>query len=204
MQSLPFEREYTVGEPSATISNKELNVMYENYSNKFSVSVPGVSKQDVNVTCEGASISKNGAGEWIVKPTSRGKVKLNVYAKIDGSSKLMGSEQYTVKPKPKPEGYFDNNGSQICSGKVSLAAITNRNNKIVASYGPDVLIQLHATVTSFQVKLPNGQAINVTGNQLNAAAIGAIKKLRSGNVVVIQNIKSTGGNLKNAIVLELI
>ena len=201
MESMPFEREYTVGEPTATISNKELNVMYVNYSNKFSVSVPGVSKQDVNVTCEGASISKSGNGDWIVKPTSLGKVKLNVFAKIDGVSKLMGSEQYTVKPKPEPSGYFDNGGKQIRDAKISLAALTNKNNKVVASYGSDCLIQLHATVTSFEVKVGR-QTIKVSGNTLNDRAIAAIKKMKAGDDVIIRNIKSTAGRV-SSINLEL-
>ena len=41
MQFLPFESDYTVGEPTATISNTDLNIMYRGYDNPFSISVPG-------------------------------------------------------------------------------------------------------------------------------------------------------------------
>ena len=50
---LPFEGKYTVGEPTATISNTDLNIMYRGYNNPFSISVPGVASEKLQVRCQG-------------------------------------------------------------------------------------------------------------------------------------------------------
>ena len=65
MQYIDFERSYTVGEPSATVSNMDLNIMYRGYDNPFSISVPGVSSHSLVVKCNQADITtKNGF--WII------------------------------------------------------------------------------------------------------------------------------------------
>ena len=51
MQYLLDESEYTVTEPSATISNTDLNIVYRVYNNPFSVSVPGVGNDLVQLKC---------------------------------------------------------------------------------------------------------------------------------------------------------
>ena len=47
VRSYPFESEYIVSEPSATISNIDLNVVYRGIDNNFSISVPGVANENV-------------------------------------------------------------------------------------------------------------------------------------------------------------
>ena len=197
MQSLPFTREYTVGEPTASVSNKELNVMFKDWNNKFSVSVPGVSMHDVTVSCSGASVSRSGS-DWVIKPSGSGNVKVSVYAKIDGSSKLMGSYDYRVVPLSSPAARFEASRD----GRVSLSALTNPSNKFTASSSS--VEPVHWSITSFQVRLPNGKEISVKGNSLNSEAINAIRGLKKGSSITIFNIKASGAGTRTLYPISLV
>ena len=190
---LPFEGRYTVGEPTATISNTDLNVMYRGYNNPFSISVPGVPADKVQVRCPGASISKQG-GNWIIKPAANSgdKLTIEVLADVDGRTAVMGSVVYRVKPIPTPDAYFEVNGKLLEGNKISYNAITNPNSKIVASYGVDGLIQAKFTITGFQVKLQTGATFSIKGDKLDNKALEAIRKLKQGNTVNILYIKAVG------------
>ena len=190
---LPFEGKYTVGEPTATISNTDLNIMYRGYNNPFSISVPGVSNEKLQVRCQGASIMKQN-GLWIIKPGNGGgdKMTIEVLAEVDGKVSVMGSQVYRVKRLPKPDAYFEINGQLSEDTKIARAALINPANKIVASYGADGLIQAKFTITGFQVKLPTGASFNVKGDKLDAKSLEAIKKLKQGNMVNLQYIKAVG------------
>ena len=197
IQSLPFTREYTVGEPTASVSNKELNVMFKDWNNKFSVSVPGVSTHDVTVSCSGASVSRSGS-DWVIKPSGSGNVKVSVYAKIDGSSKLMGSYDYRVVPLSSPAARFEASRD----GRVALSALTNPSNKFTASSSS--VEPVHWSITSFQVRLPNGKEISVKGNSLNSEAINAIRGLKKGSSITIFNIKASGAGTRTLYPISLV
>ena len=156
------------------------------HNNKFSVSVPGVSTHDVSVSCSGASVSRSGS-DWIIKPTGSGNVKVSVHAKIDGTSRLMGSYDYRVVPLSSPAARFEASRD----GRVSLSALVNPNNKFTASSSS--VEPVHWAITSFQVRLPNGKEYSVKGNSLSNEAIGAIRGLKKGSSITIFNIKASSG-----------
>ena len=193
MQYLPFEREYTVGEPSATISNTDLNIMYRGYDNPFSISVPGVSSNMLTVKCAQAAITKNN-GMWIIKPnaTAPDKLAIDVYATIDGRNTLMGSHSYRVKNLPRPDAYFEINGVPTEETKIPRSHLTNPKNKLIASYGADGLVQAKFEIVSFQVKLPTGASLLVKGDHFDNQTLAAIKKLKQGNMLNLQYIKAKG------------
>lgn len=190
---LPFEGKYIVGEPTATISNTDLNIMYRGYNNPFSISVPGIASDKLQVRCQGAAITKQG-GFWIIKPgaSSPDKMTIEVLADVDGKTSAMGSMVFRVKNLPKPNAYFENNGQLSEEMKIQRSALINPKNRIVASYGADGLIQAKFTIKGFQVKLPTGASYNIAGDKLDAKSIDAIKKLKQGNVVNIMYIKAIG------------
>ncbi len=193
MQYLPFEREYTVGEPSATISNMDLNIMYRGYDNPFSISVPGVSSHKVRVKCAGASVVQKD-DLWIIKPgaSSPDKMVIEVYAALNGKEALMGSCVYRVKNLPRPDAYFEVNGVPTEDTRIPRQQLINPSNRIIASYGADGLVQAKFQIVSFQVKMPTGAAISVKGDKFDKKALEAIKKLKQGNMVNIQYIKAKG------------
>ena len=193
MQYLPFEREYTVGEPTATISNTDLNIMYRGYDNPFSISVPGVSAHLLQVKCAQASIKQEG-NMWVIRPNadSPDQLEIEVYANIGGTPTIMGSQLYRVKNLPRPDAYFEINGVPTEDTRVPRAQLINPKNRIVASYGADGLGQAKFEITGFQVKLPTGASIQVKGDRFDNKALDAIKKLKQGNTVNLMYIKAKG------------
>ena len=97
--------QYTVGKPSATMSNVDLNVVYRGIDNRFRISVPGVPESSVRVSASGASISRSG-DFYIVRPQQDEDITINVSAEINGKIAPMGSEKYRVKYLPDPTAYF--------------------------------------------------------------------------------------------------
>ena len=194
IQRLPFEREYTVGEPTATISNTDLNIMYRGYDNPFSISVPGVSSHALQVKCASAAVKPQGNGLWVIVPTEKApdKLAIEVYADMGGTPLLMGSHVYRVKNLPKPNAYFEIDGVPTEETRLPRAKLIDPKNKIVASYGADGLVQAKFDIVSFQVKLPTGASMAVKGDRFDARTLAAIKKLQQGSSLNIMYIKAKG------------
>lgn len=203
-----FTGQYTVGAPSATISNTDLNIMYRGYDNPFSISVPGTSSDKVKVTCAGANVTKSN-GMWIIKPTGdANKAVIEVFAEVDGRSVSMGKQEYRVKALPRPDAYFANGENYFDGTKgIPRSVLINPGSRIVADYGPDGLIKAKFTISGFAVKLPSGQEIQCKGDKMDAKALAAIQKLKAGNMVTLRYIKAKGPDGKEvtlrALPLEL-
>ena len=196
MQYLPFEDSFIVTEPVATISNTELNIIYRQHPNPFSISVPGISSDLLDVKCTRATVTRQADGSWIINPSkdTPEKLTIEVYANMNGTMLPMGTQEYRVRDLPKPTAYFDVDGTLVNEGKISFVKLRNPKNKFVASYGADGLVQAKFEIVSFQVKLPSGTSIPVQGNQFNKRALDAIGKLQLGSSIIIMSIKARGEN----------
>ena len=199
MENLPFESDYIVGEPAVTISNNDLNIMYRGYENQFSISVPGVSNERVRVQVDGgATVTKGNQGIWIIKPGDGVKtVNISVLAEMDGKMQLMGSRPYRVKGLPKPAAYFRVGEKEYQDGNIAQAALLNTGGTVVASYGPDGLLDLPWKITSFRVNI-NGTITEAKGNKFTADQLGRLKKLKKGNIVVLTDIRAVGPDGKES------
>ncbi len=191
MENLPFESEYTVGEPSVTISNNDLNIMYRGYENQFSISVPGVSNEKVRVEVSGATATRDGA-VWIIKPGETAKtVTISVLAEMEGKMQSMGTRDYRVKALPKPGAYFKSGETEYQDGFISRNAMLNAGATVIASYGPDGLLDLPYRVTSFRLNI-NGTLTEAKGNKFSADQRTRLGKLKKGATVVITDIRAQG------------
>jgi gliding motility-associated protein GldM len=197
MQNLQFQSEYSVSEPAVTISNNDLNIMYRGYENKFSISVPGVSNDKIKVSATGASLTQRG-GDWIIKPNETTKsVTINVTAELDGKMQPMGSREYRVKALPKPGAYFKSGETEYATdSKISRGALLNTASTIVASYGPDGLLDLPFQITSFKLNV-NGMFMESRGNKFTKEQLDRLGKLKVGAMVVINDIRAKGPDGKD-------
>ena len=191
MEQLPFSSEYSVGEPAVTISNTDLNIMYRGYENKFAISVPGVSNDKVKVNVSGATVHQQG-GLWIIKPGDGAKnVSISVSAELDGRMQSMGTKEYRVKALPKPGAYFKSGETEYSDGNISRGALLNPNATVIASYGPDGLLDLPFRITSFKVNI-NGVLTEARGNRFTRDQLDRLGKLKMGNIVIITDIRAQG------------
>ena len=200
MQYLPFDTEYEVVAPTATISNTDLNIMYRGYDNPFSISVPGVNASLLQVTCAHAKVTDKGKGSWIISPLTSAPDNLNieVYAVENGNRRMMGSQTYRVKTLPEPAIYFEMDGKLVKPMKIPYAKLKNKKNKFIPSYGEDGLIKVDFEIVAFKVNLPSGRGISVKGNKFNDEALKAISGLREGSPLIMNEIeaKDANGNLR--------
>lgn len=192
--SNPYQ--YIVGEPSATISNEDLNVVYRGIDNRFSISVPGVAADNVSVKVNGGTATKTGLGKYIIRPTQDGEISISVYGKISGKELLMGKNDYRVKYLPDPKSYLQYTDAggvqrQIFEGNLTKRNLMSSGVSIVASYGQDELIKANFTVTSFTMQTVFGM-INSNGSKLSSRQISDIERLEGGDIITFKNIKAVG------------
>ncbi len=185
----PFEHEYQVAKPSSTISPTKMNVLYAGLPNPVSVSVPGISSRDIEVTMTNGRIERTADG-FLAYPVKAGeKTVITVRATVDKAIKEMGSMLFRVKIVPKPQASV--------AGK-SEGFITK--NEMVAEQGvfaeiPEFDFDMKFTVLSFTVSASQGGFVNevaTTGNKFSQQQRDVFSKLTKGNRVYIDNIVAKG------------
>jgi gliding motility-associated protein GldM len=191
----PFKSDYVVGEPSATLSNEDLNVVYRGIDNKFNISVPGIAAEHISVSVSGGTATKTANGKYIIRPTQDNNIQISVSANLDGRNVPMGGGQYRVKYLPDPKSYLQYKDAggvtrQVQDGNVQKRLLAS-GVAIVASYGQDELVQANFEVTSFTMVTIFGP-VNATGSQLSARQLGDIQKLEGGEQIFFRNIKAVG------------
>jgi gliding motility-associated protein GldM len=106
INSYPFEGEYQVGKPSATISPTKMNVMYVGIANPVKVSADGVASENLVVTMTNGGRIEKAGDDYLAYPSkldATGKNTLiTVSAKFGSETKPMGSMEFRVKEVPPP------------------------------------------------------------------------------------------------------
>lgn len=107
VRSYSFDESYTVVEPTATVSNTMMNVLYAGIENRLSISVPGVPNQQVQASVNNGSLRRSG-NDWIASPTQVGKeCVVSVTATIDGRSLNVARVPFRVRPLPEPRAFIE-------------------------------------------------------------------------------------------------
>lgn len=192
--SYPFTEEYTVGKPSATISNEDLNVVYLGIDNRFSVSVPGIAAENVHVKVDGGTAKKVSDGNFLVRATRDNEITIIVSALVEGREQEMGSSVFRVRYLPDPIAYLqytDAGGVPriIREGRISKRQL--QSARIVASYGEDALVEAKFDVTSF-LQLSIFGASTSNSGQLTSRHRTDIDQLEGGDIVTFKNIQAVG------------
>ena len=120
-----FKTSYMVAEPSATVAAMKMSVFYVGVDNPVSVSAPGVSITDIEISAPGLSFKKGKKpGEYNVfpsKPTN--KKGLDVVVKNKKSGAKLGVANFRVKRLPDPSANVLGKKEGLI-GKGMLKAIT--------------------------------------------------------------------------------
>ena len=196
-----FDGEYTVGAPSATIANEDMNVVYMGYSNRISISVPGVATEKLQISPSHGSLEKNG-NIYIYRPKSYEDAVINVMANIDGKTTSMGSGRFRVRTLPDPTAFLsfkDENGNAILySPNSSKHKLTRKNlveGEMVAEYA-DGLLKASFRIAEFTLGISDGRGgFNTStsnGSHFTDAQRKQLMGLKSGSTILIDKIKCTG------------
>ena len=182
---VPFESSYSViPEPSnAVVSADKMNVVYRGVDNPVSVSLPGVSDNNLKVSALNATLT-GGKGKFIVKPGKGKEVTINVSAKLSSGKTVNSKATFRTKNLPPASGSIRGQFGTISMPKLSLS-----NIEVAAAY-EDFVFDLKLTVKSFNLFVPGQLSVQVEGNKLSAAAKKVLNKAKRGDRISIFDIKA--------------
>ena len=180
-----FSSSYTViPEPNnAVISADAMNVVYRGVDNPVSVSLPGVSNNNLNVTATGGRISQSGSS-FIINPGAGTEMTVNVSATLSSGKKVNSPKTFRVKDIPAAMGSARGEFGIVRMPKTSVARV------VIGAGLPDFVFDLKLKVTSFKVKVPGLLAVLVNGTTFSAAAKKNIARARRGDVITIFDIEA--------------
>jgi gliding motility-associated protein GldM len=186
----PFSSEYQVAQSNIVVSPTKMNVFYYGIKNPVAVSVPGIPSSDIIPRIAGGASIKKARKGYVVTPTKRsGKVKVQVYAKIDGKQKLMGSMDFRIKTVPAPIAKVMGRAS----GTISKALLSNAPG--IYAELEDFLFDLKFTVTKFTLVSQNGiyvKEYTIKGSKFTREIKDVIKRAKRGSRITIENIEAKG------------
>jgi len=179
---------YTVGQASTAIALPEMNVLYIGYPNKVTVTAAGVGAEKINISATGGRIQKTGNGEFIVNVSSQSD-NFIITAVADG--KTLGSSTYRVRQMPEPTATV---GGQKSGAYVNAATLAAQGG--VGAYIENFPLNLKYSVTSFNAVGVDEDGNVMTkpcqGNTFTQDARNMVKKMKSGDILTIENIYCVG------------
>ena len=180
-----FESKYSViPEPSsAVVSADKMNVVYRDLNNPISVSLPGVSDNNIRVSAIGGKLTGNN-GKYMIKPGAAKTVTVNVSAQLSSGKKVSSKAIFRVKNIPPASGAVR---GQFGSVNIPRSGLSNLS--ITAGF-EDFVFDLKLTIKKFTIKVPGELSIVVQGNTLTAESKKLLNKAKRGDRVYIFDIEA--------------
>ncbi|WP_257658405.1 type IX secretion system motor protein PorM/GldM [Parapedobacter lycopersici] len=113
---------YQVARPSAVVSPDAMNVLYIGVDNPISVSAPGIPKESLAVSGQGATVAGS-AGKYVARVTQPGTARISVSARIGEQTQSLGTTEFRVKRIPAPQARVAGRSG----GTVAAAQIRGQN-----------------------------------------------------------------------------
>ena len=191
INSYPFQGEYQVGKPSATVSPTKMNVMYIGIANPIKVSVPGAASENLVVTINNGRIEKAG-DDYLAYPSkldATGKnTTISVSARSGSELRPMGSMDFRVKEVPPPLATIGGkNGGNL------------KKEELLAEDGlfadlKDFDFDLKFKVTQFDVNISGTyvKTYSSKDNKFTSEQKDQFGKLTQGSIIFIDNIMAKG------------
>ena len=196
----PFRQDYTVIEPSATVSADMMNMLYAGYDNPISISVPGISPAAVTATMTGGTLKQSAPGRYIAHPDKVGEdVVITVSANHSGTQQQMAQYTFRVRKLPEPSPFItvtDDQGNPelFRGGFLSKQKIIQAD--AVSAAVDDGLLNIPFRVQSFEMvffdNMGNAVPVAVEGTSISKQQKDIIKKLSRGKRFYISRMVATG------------
>jgi gliding motility-associated protein GldM len=199
-----FKQNYTVVDPTATVSASMMNVLYAGYSNPVSISVPGVpaNRISANISKGSGSIKSDGNNGYIVVPTKVGEeIVIGVTARNDaGKNQSMGEYTFRVRQLPDPTPFIeykdkDGNTQRYRGGKGFSKQALMSSDGIVAAID-DGLLNIGFKVLSFETvfydNMGNAKPMISDGTNFSSRQKDMMRDLSRGKRFYISHVKAVG------------
>ncbi len=144
-----FTQNYSVVDPTATVSADLMNVLYAGFNNPISISIPGVPSNKVTATMSGGTLQPVAPGKYIARPASVGNdVTINVSSLQTGSPKLVGEYSFHVRKLPDPTAYIVIGDDRFRGGGLAKSALMSAGG--IKAAIDDGLLDIEFKVLGFE------------------------------------------------------
>lgn len=199
-RQIPFEQNYTVIEPMATVAPLLMDVVYAGIDNELSISVPGVATQDVSVSASGGTVVRKG-NNWVARPTGNigTKFTVNVSARVGGVQRTMANKEFRIRRLPDPSAfiaYTDEKGTPKIFKQGGLSRSVILSTKGIQASIDDGILNIPFTVLRFQTVI-----VDAMGNMMPETSAGSnfserqleqMRRMDRGKMFFISGIRVKG------------
>ncbi len=196
----PFQSDYTVIEPTATVSATMMNVLYAGINNPISISVPGVVQNAVSATMTNGSLTRSG-DHWNAHPTRVGaECVITVTATLEGRSQTVSTSAFRVRKLPDPTAYIaykDSKGNEnhYKGSKPFAKSLLLAANGLDAAIDDD-LLNVHYSVVDFETivfdSMGNAMPEKSAGSRFSERQKTSFRRLSRGKRFYITRIRAKG------------
>lgn len=196
----PFQSDYTVIEPTATVSATMMNVLYAGINNPISISVPGVAQNAVSATMTNGSLTRSG-DHWNAHPTRVGaECVITVTATLEGCSQTVSTSTFRVRKLPDPTAYIaykDSKGNEnhYKGSKPFAKSLLLAADGLDAAIDDD-LLNVHYSVVNFETivfdSMGNAMPEKSAGSRFSERQKTSFRRLSRGKRFYITRIRAKG------------
>ncbi len=196
----PFQSDYTVIEPTATVSATMMNVLYAGINNPISISVPGVAQNAVSATMTNGSLTRSG-DHWNAHPTRVGaECVITVTVTLEGRSQTVSTSTFRVRKLPDPTAYIaykDSKGNEnhYKGSKPFAKSLLLAANGLDAAIDDD-LLNVHYSVVDFETivfdSMGNAMPEKSAGSRFSERQKTSFRRLSRGKRFYITRIRAKG------------
>ena len=200
VDKLPFASSYVVQEPTATVSNTMMNVMYAGIDNPVSISVPGIPNSQMNATMSNGSLTRSANG-WIARPSKVGQeAVITVTAQSEGRSTVVANTAFRVRQLPDPMpfiAYQDDKGTarKYKGGQPLSKALLLKAGGLSAAIDDDLLnvsFRVLGFETVFFDSMGNALPEVSDGAEFSQRQKEALRRLSRGKRFYISRVRAVG------------
>ncbi len=169
---------------AAVVSADKMNVVYRGVQNPITISIPGVT--DNNVSASAVGLKRIKGTKYNLLPGKGKEVIINVTGKTSDGTKIKSPPVvFRIKDIPPPAATIRKQYGSIKMPKSSLTKST------VDAALIDFDFDLKLKVASFKVKIPGQSTVLVNGTRFDARAQKALMKAKRGDVISIFDVKAS-------------
>lgn len=184
----PFGGEYLVASKTVVVSPINMNVFYLEVDNPVKISVPGFAAADITASMLNGSLraTKKSVGEYIARPTKKGKARVTLFATIDGKRTKMGAVEFRVKEVPPPKPLIGGKSEGVIEKQRMLAAGGIQAKLEDFDFKG---VRYKVVAYSFTTVYKGDQVTETVNGQKFTTKINAIiNNTKSGNTITVSNI----------------
>ena len=184
---IPVKSSYlVVNKPnSAVVSADKMNVVYRGVENPITISIPGISDNNIKAVAKGLKKAK-GVGKYILSPGKGKEVIINVSGRTnDGELIKSPPVKFRIKDIPAPAASIRRQTGVVRMPKSSLSKVE------VGAEFLDFDFDLKLNVSSFKIKVPGQSTVIVKGTRLDVRSKKSLQRARRGDVINIFDVKAS-------------